>query len=202
MMEVYIRRLKAEDADALLDLRLRNRAFFEPYEPVRSDRDYAAEGIRDAIDQDALHWERGSGYGFGIFLRDRDLDRNQDRDRHPARSRDPDRDRDRLIGRVNLSNVVRGAWESCTVGYYMDREAGGRGYMTEALRQAVGFAFGQAGLHRVQASIMPRNQASIRVVEKNGFRYEGLAEYYLKINGVWEHHSIYSLTREHLGHAT
>lgn len=180
MADVYIRRLKKADAAALLDLRRRNRAFFEPFEPVRAEREFTEAGIRDMLDQDELHWERGSGYSFGIFLRGAD----------------------RLAGRVNLSNVVRGAWESCTVGYYMDQEENGRGRMTEALGQAVSFAFGEAGLHRVQAAVMPRNLASIRVIEKNGFKYEGLAEYYLKINGVWEHHRIYSLTREHLVRST
>lgn len=177
MASVYIRRMKETDAASLLDLRRRNRAFFQPFEPVRTERDFSMAGIQDTLAQDQLHWERGSGYGFGIF----------------------GRDDERLVGRVNLSNVVRGAWENCTVGYYMDREAGGRGWMTEALGQAVGFAFGEAGLHRIQAAVMPRNLPSIRVIEKSGFRYEGLAEYYLKINGVWEHHRIYSLTREHLG---
>ncbi|MDG0794888.1 GNAT family N-acetyltransferase [Cohnella ginsengisoli] len=180
MANVYLRRLKKGDAAALLELRRRNRSFFEPFEPVRAEREFTPAGIRDMLDQDELHWERGSGFAFGIFLRDAD----------------------RLVGRVNLSNVVRGAWESCTVGYYMDQDENGRGRMTEALGQAVSFAFGEAGLHRVQAAVMPRNLASIRVIEKNGFKYEGLAEYYLKIHGVWEHHRIYSLTREHLVRST
>ncbi|MDI4649958.1 GNAT family N-acetyltransferase [Cohnella hashimotonis] len=180
MSDVHLRRLKAGDATALLELRRRNRAFFEPFEPIRADREFTPAGIRDMLDQEELHWAQGSGYGFGIFLRDRE----------------------KLVGRINLSNVVRGAWESCTVGYYMDEAEGGRGLMTEALGLAVDFAFGQAGLHRIQAAVMPRNRASIRVIEKNGFQYEGLAEYYLKINGIWEHHRIYSLTREHLVRST
>lgn len=101
-----------------------------------------------------------------------------------------------LAGRVSLSNIVRGAWDNCTVGYYVDRERNGRGYATEALRLATGFALSDAGLHRVQAGVMPRNTASIRVVEKNGFRFEGLARHYLQINGVWEDHNIYAMTAE------
>lgn len=69
--------------------------------------------------------------------------------------------------------------------------------MTEAVTLAVRYCFNDAGLHRVQAAVMPRNAASIRVLEKAGFRYEGFSEYYLKINGNWEHHNIYSLTREY-----
>jgi [ribosomal protein S5]-alanine N-acetyltransferase len=97
---------------------------------------------------------------------------------------------------VALSNIVRGAWQNCTVGYYVDQTRNGRGYATEALGLATGFALTQAGLHRVQAGVMPRNAASIRVVEKNGFRFEGLARHYLQINGVWEDHNIYALTAE------
>lgn len=61
---------------------------------------------------------------------------------------------------------------------------------------AVTFAFDEVNLHRVQAAVMPKNVGSIRVLEKAEFQYEGYAEYYLKINGVWEHHNIYSITRE------
>jgi ribosomal-protein-alanine N-acetyltransferase len=66
---------------------------------------------------------------------------------------------------------------------------------TEAVHLAVQFTFGNALLHRVQGAVMPRNLGSNRVLEKVGFRYEGFSEYYLKINGKWEHHNIYSITR-------
>lgn len=61
---------------------------------------------------------------------------------------------------------------------------------------ALRFAFAEAGLHRVQAAVMPRNGASIRVLEKTGFRREGLSLRYLQINGVWEDHLIFAITRE------
>ena len=78
----------------------------------------------------------------------------------------------------------------------MVRDRNGRGYCTEALSGAMTFAFDLLQLHRIQAAIMPRNAASIRVVEKNGFRREGLAERYLLIGGRWEDHAIYAVTRE------
>ncbi|WP_067934238.1 GNAT family N-acetyltransferase [Alicyclobacillus kakegawensis] len=171
---IYLRRLERNDAHALLELRLRNRGFLKPWEPSPSHNHFTLLGQQEAIEKSIANWESGTGYGFGIFL----VDRNE------------------LIGRVNLSNVVRGAWESCTIGYFLDEQHNGRGYMTEAVRMAVTFAFREANLHRVQAAVMPRNAASIRVLAKVGFRFEGFAEYYLKINGVWEHHNIYSITRE------
>ncbi|MBW7455397.1 GNAT family N-acetyltransferase [Paenibacillus sepulcri] len=172
--QIFIRRLQMEDMNSLLDLRVRNRQFFQPFEPIIADSHYSPEGQRELLEKVHQSWENGSGYGFGIFLNDNS----------------------RLVGRVNLSNVVLGAWESCTIGYFLDEAFNGRGLTTEAVYLAVQFAFGHAALHRVQGAVMPRNVGSIRVLEKAGFRYEGFSEYYLKINGKWEHHNIYSITRE------
>ena len=170
---VYIRKLEMDDLQALLDLRLRNRHFFKPFEPLTSDSHYTLEGQQEILEKVRNSWEDGSGYGFGIFLTNNNL-----------------------IGRVNLSNVVRGAWESCTMGYFLDENCNGQGFTTEAVRLAIGFAFGPAELHRIQAAVMPRNVGSIRVLEKVGFQYDGFSEFYLKINGVWEDHNLYSITRE------
>jgi ribosomal-protein-alanine N-acetyltransferase len=172
---IYIRRLEMDDLHLLLDLRVRNREFFQPFEPLTPDSHYTIEGHREILEKIQSNWENRSGYGFGIFLNSNC----------------------QLIGRVNLSNVVRGAWESCTMGYFLDEIYNGQGFTTEAVHLAIGFAFGPAELHRVQAAAMPRNVGSIQVLEKVGFRYDGFSEYYLKINGIWEHHNLYSITREH-----
>jgi [ribosomal protein S5]-alanine N-acetyltransferase len=102
----------------------------------------------------------------------------------------------RLIGRVALDNIVLGAWHNATIGYYVDRELNGRGLATRAVLLVVRFGFEQAGLHRIQAGVMPRNAPSARVLSKLGFRHEGRAKHYLYINGVWEDHDIYALTIE------
>ena len=91
------------------------------------------------------------------------------------RLRDP---RDRraataLIGRVALSNVVRGPWQNATLGYWIDKDALGRGHATRAVQLVLRFAFEHAGLHRVQPAIIPRNIRSVRVAEKAGFRLRG-----------------------------
>ena len=70
------------------------------------------------------------------------------------------------------------------------------GHATRAVRLALRFAFEHAGLHRVQPAIIPRNLRSVRVAEKAGFRLEGRALRYLKINGTWEDHDVYALTVE------
>jgi ribosomal-protein-alanine N-acetyltransferase len=107
-----------------------------------------------------------------------------------------------MVGTITLSMVVRAAWQNAMLGYWVARASGGRGYATAAAGQAVAFALGERelGLHRVQAAVMPRNAASIRVLEKNGFRREGLAERYLRIAGRWEDHLLFALTaEEHAG---
>jgi ribosomal-protein-alanine N-acetyltransferase len=114
----------------------------------------------------------GTGWAFGVFLESS------------------------LIGEMNLSNVVRGAFQNAHVGYWIDRDHAGHGYTPEALVVAARFAFEDIGLHRLQVSIVPRNRSSRRVVEKLDLRCEGLAERYLEINGVWEDHLRYAMTFE------
>lgn len=171
---IDIRRIEVHEAHMLLDLRIRNRAFLTPYEPNFPDAHYTLEGQQNLLEKAKISWDNDAGYAMGIFLANTH----------------------QLIGRVSLSNVVRGAWESCTLGYFLDEPLNGQGLMTEALSHAVQFAFGTIALHRIQAAVMPWNVGSIRVLEKVGFEYEGYAKHYLKINGVWEDHNLYSITSE------
>ncbi|RXT03876.1 GNAT family N-acetyltransferase [Ammoniphilus sp. CFH 90114] len=171
---IDLRPLQMKDVSSLLELRSRNRKFLEPYEPKQRESHFTVDVQTEVIEQAMRNWEQDLGYSFGIFLKENGC----------------------LIGRVNLSNVVRGAWRSCTIGYFLDEDYNGKGIMTEAVGLVVDFAFSKVDLHRVQAGVMPQNLPSIRVLEKVGFRYEGLAKYYLNINGNWEDHNIYSITKE------
>jgi ribosomal-protein-alanine N-acetyltransferase len=101
-----------------------------------------------------------------------------------------------VIGRVALGGVLRGAFQNAYLGYWIDADRQNRGLMTEAVRAATTFAFGFARLHRVQAAVMPSNGASRRVLEKAGFRCEGLAHRYLCIAGRWEDHFVFAVTAE------
>ena len=104
--------------------------------------------------------------------------------------------RGQFCGEINVNNVVRGAFQSGHVGYWVDERWAGMGFVPEALVGVFGHAFDRAGLHRLQISIIPRNSASRRVVEKLGVRYEGLAERYLRIAGAWEDHMRFGITAE------
>jgi [ribosomal protein S5]-alanine N-acetyltransferase len=170
-----IRPTAPEDAREQLRLRLANRGHTGPWDPVRDDSFYTEAGQRLELDLDQRSWAAGSAYAFAIL----DLDASE-----------------RLIGRVALSNVVRGPWQNATLGYWIDKDSLGRGHAPRAVRLVLRFAFEHAGLHRVQPAIIPRNHRSVRVAEKVGFRLEGRALRYLKSNGVWEDHDVYALTAE------
>jgi [ribosomal protein S5]-alanine N-acetyltransferase len=100
----------------------------------------------------------------------------------------------RVLGNINLTQVQRGAFQSCVLGYNLAAAAQGNGYMTEAVSGAVAFAFGVWKLHRVSASYMPRNVRSAAVLRRAGFHVDGQAPAYLCINGHWEDHVLTSIT--------
>jgi ribosomal-protein-alanine N-acetyltransferase len=105
-------------------------------------------------------------------------------------------DGDRIIGRVTLSNVVRGPLQSCNIGYWVSRADNGRGHATAAVTEMARIAFGELGLHRLQAGTMPTNLASQRVLEHNGFTRIGLAPAYLRIAGRWQDHILFQKIAE------
>lgn len=101
-----------------------------------------------------------------------------------------------VIGVVNLSNFVRGAFQACHLGYSIDRAHEGRGTMSAAVRLAIEYAFGPLNLHRVMANYLPENQRSARLLARLGFRIEGSAGAYLRIAGAWRDHVLTSLVNE------
>jgi ribosomal-protein-alanine N-acetyltransferase len=103
---------------------------------------------------------------------------------------------DRLVGQLNVSNIVHGALRSCTVGYWVDEAMAGRGITPTALALAIDHCFGAVGLHRVEVDIRPENTASLRVVEKLGLRREGYYERFLDIDGGWRDHIAFAITAE------
>jgi len=102
----------------------------------------------------------------------------------------------RVIGRIALNNIVRGALQSCAIGYGLDPECTGKGYMTEALEAAVAIALHDLGLHRVEVAVVPRNVRSLAVVRRCGFAEEGTARRFIQIAGVWEDHVRFARIRE------
>ena len=112
----------------------------------------------------------------------------------------------RIVGQVALNMIVRGVMESCVMGWAVHPAWQRRGFGAEMCRSTLGLAFAPAlaaqgkrsglGLHRVGCSIMPRNVASLRLAARLGFRQEGLSRKYLRINGMWEDHVMFSQLAE------
>ncbi|KAA6447693.1 GNAT family N-acetyltransferase [Bacillus swezeyi] len=165
---VYIRPLIAEDAEASLKLQTDNRSFFEQFSMERNDEFYTIEGQKKRLQRFYENMQNDEDYYFGIF--------------HQAD--------DALIGTVNLFQILRGSLQSAFIGYFLDEKHNGKGYTTEAAKLMVEYSFDDLKLHRVEAGVMPRNIASIRVLEKAGFHKEGIARKNVKINGKWEDHQL------------
>ncbi|WP_334075796.1 MULTISPECIES: GNAT family N-acetyltransferase [Paenibacillus] len=154
-------------AAEVLDYVRRNREFLEPWEREKEEDYYTLDYQKELLAKERHQHEKGDFYKMWIYRKDRP---------------------ERIIGSVALSNMVFGAFLSCHLGYRLDREEQKQGFMTEAVEATVQYAFQALGLHRIEANIMPRNAASLRVVEKLGFYNEGLALKYLKIHRKWEDH--------------
>lgn len=150
-----------------LDFYRRNRAFLAPFEPMREESFYTLEHQRTLLEERETERLAGRAYPFWLFLRE---------------------EPERAVGYIALNNLIRGAFQSCFLGYKMDHALGGQGYMTEAVRACTALAFETLGLHRIEATVMPRNVRSLRVLEKCGFQSEGVSRSYLQINGRWEDH--------------
>ncbi|HEY7632571.1 MAG TPA: GNAT family N-acetyltransferase [Thermoleophilaceae bacterium] len=172
MASVDIRPLAVTDARSLAQLYAENREFLAPLEPLRPDAFYTFEGQRRHIAQLTDRRSSGTAYPFLIIASGK------------------------LAGAINLSNVVRGAFQSCNVGYWVAEEYNGRGYATAALGLVCERAFGDLGLHRIEAGTLLHNLASQRVIEKNGFTRIGIAPRYLQIAGAWSDHVLFQKTAE------
>jgi [ribosomal protein S5]-alanine N-acetyltransferase len=98
-----------------------------------------------------------------------------------------------IIGSINFRNFVRGVFQSCTLGYSLAEAFQGKGYMTEALKVAIGYVFTELNMHRIMACYIPHNQHSGRLLKRLGFVVEGYARDYLMIDGQWQDHILTSL---------
>ncbi|WP_049622413.1 GNAT family N-acetyltransferase [Frateuria defendens] len=168
-----IRLPEAADAPLLLRFRLENRAHLAPWEPVREADYYTLAGTRAAIAEGRRAAAEDRGYRLAAFAPDGSA----------------------VLATFAFSNVVRGAFQACHLGYAVDAGQQGRGLMHEVLQAALAWAFGDLGLHRVMANYMPRNLRSARLLERLGFEREGYAPRYLRIAGAWEGHVLTAKVR-------
>jgi len=172
--DVELRLPEPEDVEAFLKLVVRNRDHFRPYEPRRPPAYFTLAGQRDQIAAAQRQARLGERFEFGIWA--------------SAGKK--------LVGRISLGGISRGALQNAYLGYGVDIDHGGQGIATQAVTLAVEVAFDELGLHRVQAAVVPENKASARVLEKAGFREEGLARRYLFLDGQWKDHRMFAVTSD------
>jgi ribosomal-protein-alanine N-acetyltransferase len=153
------------------ELRFKSRRFLAPWEPIWPADELSRIGYRRRIRRYQREIREGTGYPFFIFSSDEAV----------------------LLGGLTLSHVQRGVTQSASVGYWMGEQYTRRGYMTDAVRAVIGFAFDTLRLHRLEAACLPHNAASVRLLEKTGFTKEGYARSYLCIDGRWQDHLLYAI---------
>ncbi len=166
---VELRVPETADYESWAALRLESRAFLTPWEPAWPQDDLTRSAFRSRVKRYIRDIESDSAYPFFVFNATDDV----------------------LMGAMTLSNVRRGVAQAGSVGYWIGSPFVRQGHMTAALTALVPFAFGHLHLHRLEAACIPVNLASIRLLTKCGFRQEGLARRYLKINGRWEDHLLF-----------
>ena len=164
---VRIRPVAMADAAPLAQAYARNRSYLQPWEPVRPDSFFTADGQQPLLA--AAIAEAASGRSFHwLMVEDGDI-----------------------AGRISLNDVVRGAFRNAHVGYWVAADRQGKGLATAALNMVVELARDTLGLHRLQAGTLTSNLGSQAVLSRNGFTPIGLAEKYLRINGEWQDHLLF-----------
>jgi ribosomal-protein-alanine N-acetyltransferase len=171
---VHLRPPDRTDWAAWCELRTVSRDFLAPWEPAWAADALTRAAFRRRIARYAADWRDDEGYAFFIYANGSGA----------------------LLGGIGLSNIRRGVAETASVGYWIGEPHARRGYMTEAARLASGFGFERLRLHRLEAACLPANEPSRRLLEKIGFRQEGYAKRYLRINGEWQDHLLFGLLRE------
>jgi ribosomal-protein-alanine N-acetyltransferase len=167
---VVLRAPQMVDYPEWAELRETSRDFLTPWEPTWPADDLTRAAFRRRIRRYAEDQRSDLAYPFFIF-----------------RSED-----NRLVGGLTLANIRRGCAQAASLGYWMGAPHARHGHMTAAVKAMLPFAFGTLRLHRVEAACIPTNAASVRLLEKTGFRREGIAREYLCIDGVWQDHLLFA----------
>jgi [ribosomal protein S5]-alanine N-acetyltransferase len=171
---VYLRYPRMADYLQWQKLRHESRAFLSPWEPIWATDELSKGAFRRRLKRYARETRHDSAYAFFVFRAEDNV----------------------LLGGCTLSNVRRGVTQCCALGYWVGERFARQGYMNSAVRALIPFIFRTLGLHRIEAACLPANEPSQHLLEKAGFRQEGLARRYLQINGEWQDHVLFALLAE------
>lgn len=161
------------DFIAWSSLRDASRDYLTPWEPIWADDHLTRKSFTNRV-----YWANravGNGTAIPLFL---------------IRRSDQT-----LLGAITMDNIRLGPAQSGTLGYWVGQQHTRQGYMREAIQGMVHHAFERLGLSRIEAACLPENVASRGLLERSGFKYEGVAQSYLQINGRWRTHVLYSSLR-------
>lgn len=164
--------LSPGQADIVVRYYTDNREHLEPWEPLREAAFYEPAEVRTRLEKAAVAFEEGSAFHFAVI----------------------ENESGRMIGVCNFSNVIRGAFQACYLGFAIAGSHQGRGLMSEAVQAGIKYMFETAGLHRIMANYLPHNERSAALLKRLGFEREGYARAYLKIAGIWQDHVLTALT--------
>ncbi|MDQ1350611.1 MAG: [ribosomal protein S5]-alanine N-acetyltransferase [Acidobacteriota bacterium] len=165
---LVLRLLEPEEAELMVDYVRENREHLAPWEPTRTENFFSLEFWQKELKKRQDEFSTGQSVRLAIFFKE--LPNGP------------------ILGVCNFGEIMRGVFQACFLGYSIHYKYQGQGIMFEALTAAVEFMFDTFKLHRIMANYMPRNERSGRLLKKLGFRVEGYALDYLKINGQWEDH--------------
>jgi ribosomal-protein-alanine N-acetyltransferase len=166
---------RVDQASAMLDFVTRNREHLKRWNPPAPEGMYTLAHWHDMVARSAEAFDAGSGVRFWISLRDQP---------------------EHIIGSVGYSQIARGPFCSCVLGYQIDEQREGHGLMSEALRASNRYMFEERKLHRIAANYRPENVRNGRLLAKLGFRVEGFAKDYLFIDGAWRDHVLTSIVND------
>lgn len=159
----------ASDYQQWHDVRMRNKAHLQPWEPTWPEGCLDVSFFKRRLKRQMQDWQLGRAYSFLIFD---SVDEN-------------------LIGGININNVIRGVSQQGWLGYWIDQDLQGQGYMAEALRVVMRFGFEELSLHRYNAACLPDNERSAALLLKLGFAEEGYVRKFIRINGDWHDHRLF-----------
>jgi len=172
--EVVLRHPAMGDYQAWAELRAMSRLHLTVWEPQWARDELTRSACRRRLRQFQRELKEDLGYALLIFRQADSV----------------------LLGGLSISNVRRGVAQAASVGYWIGAPHIGRGHMTDAVKAVLPFAFVTLGLHRLEAACLPHNYPSARVLQKAGFKREGMARRYLKINGLWQDHDLFALLQD------
>ncbi len=164
---VSIRNFTPDDAEELLDYYIRNEEHLRPFEPTRDKNFYTVEFQKEILLESYRHLMTGVGSDLGIYMDKK------------------------LIGKIKISNIVYGIFKSGFIGYSIDKQYEGKGYMKEVLLLILDYAKNHLDLHRLEASVLNDNSRSKNLLLSCNFEEVGINKKYLYINGKWRDHITY-----------